>query len=83
MPWSAQIPTTRSGEVVERTSPFTIEHGVDGGACPAGGMAPFAPQVIAGTQNNAGGSYSPFYMRILRKDGEQELTRFSTVCRRG
>ena len=34
---------------------------------------------ISGTQNNAGGSYSPFYLRILREDGEQEITRFSTT----
>jgi hypothetical protein len=80
VPWSAQNPNDPApGEVVERTSSFTIEHGVDGGACPASGTPPFSPQVVAGTQNNAGGSYSPFYMRILRKDGEQEITKFSTV----
>ena len=42
-------------------------------------MPPFKPQVISGTQNNAAGSYSPFYLRILREDGEQEITRFSTT----
>ena len=35
--------------------------------------------MISGTNNNAGGSYSPFYLRILRQDGEQEITRFSTT----
>jgi hypothetical protein len=29
--------------------------------------------------NNAAGTYSPFYMRLTRGDGEQELTRFSSV----
>jgi hypothetical protein len=29
--------------------------------------------------NNAAGSYSPFDLRITRKDGEQQLTRFSTI----
>jgi hypothetical protein len=42
-------------------------------------VPPFGPEVISGTQNNAGGSYSAFYLRILRKDGEQELVKFSTV----
>jgi hypothetical protein len=59
--------------------PFPIISGVHGGPCPSGGTPPFHPQVISGTNNNAGGSYSPFYLRILREDGEQELTRFSTT----
>ncbi|HWX44277.1 MAG TPA: hypothetical protein VNY52_03030 [Solirubrobacteraceae bacterium] len=61
------------------TPPFAITKGVHGGACPSGGIPPFKPQVISGTQNNAAGSYSPFYLRIIREDGEQELTRFSTT----
>jgi hypothetical protein len=56
-----------------------IEHGIGGGACPAGGIPPFKPAVVAGTQSNAGGSYSPFYLRIERKDGEQEITGFATT----
>ena len=59
--------------------PFEITQGVHEGPCPSGGVPPFKPQVISGTQNNAGGSYSPFYLRILREDGEQEITRFSTT----
>jgi hypothetical protein len=35
--------------------------------------------VIAGTQNNDAGAYSPFYLRMVRRDGEQEITKFSTV----
>jgi hypothetical protein len=56
---------------------FPITSGFDGGACPAGGVPPFAPQVLAGTQNNLAGSYSPMYIRVVRSDGEQEVTRFS------
>ncbi len=59
--------------------PFEVTQGVGGGACPASGVPPFAPKVTAGTLNNAAGSYSPFYLRITRNDGEQEITRFSTV----
>ncbi|HTR72038.1 MAG TPA: hypothetical protein VMG80_00445, partial [Solirubrobacteraceae bacterium] len=46
--------------------------------CPSGGVPPFNPQVTAGTVNNAAGSYSPFYLRLSRNDGEQEITGFST-----
>jgi hypothetical protein len=61
------------------SQPFQITQSTDEGTCPSGGVPPFKPQVISGTQNNAGGSYSPFYLRILREDGEQEITRFSTT----
>ncbi len=58
---------------------FNVTQGVHEGTCPSGGIPPFHPQVISGTENNAGGSYSPFYLRIDREDGEQEITRFSTT----
>jgi uncharacterized repeat protein (TIGR01451 family) len=61
------------------TSQFEITSGVDSGACPSGGTPPFAPKVVSGSQDNDAGAYSPFYLRIIREDGEQELTRFSTV----
>ncbi len=73
-PWSApEEPRFISSQ------PFQITEGAHEGSCPAGGAPPFKPQVISGTQNSAGGSYSPFYLRILREDGEQEITRFSTT----
>ena len=37
------------------------------------------PRSSPAPHNNAAGSYSPFYLRIERQDGEQEITRFSTV----
>jgi uncharacterized repeat protein (TIGR01451 family) len=61
------------------TSQFEITSGVNSGPCPSGGTPPFAPKVVSGTDDNDAGSYSPFYLRILREDGEQEITRFSTV----
>jgi hypothetical protein len=60
-------------------SSFQIEHGIGGGPCPAGGTPPFNPAVISGTQSNNAGGYSPFYLRIERRDGEQEITKFSTT----
>jgi hypothetical protein len=73
-PWSAPL----EPRMVSST-PFEVTQGVREGPCPAGGVPPFDPQVISGTQNNDAGSYSPFYLRILRQDGEQEITRFTTV----
>jgi hypothetical protein len=56
-----------------------IERGIGGGPCPPGGVPPFNPTVVSGAQNNNAGTYTPFYLRINRNDGEQELTRFSTI----
>jgi hypothetical protein len=58
---------------------FQIETGIGGGACPTGGVPPLKPQVLSGTENNASGTYSSFYLRIERHDGEQELTKFTTI----
>jgi hypothetical protein len=61
------------------TSSFQVTRGVGGGPCPPGGPQPFAPGFTAGTINNAAGSYSPFYMRLTRRDGDQDLTKFSAT----
>jgi hypothetical protein len=77
-PWSAADPNNPTPEeIVTRTSSFEVERGVDGGACPSGGVPPFRPGLIAGTINNAAGKYSPFNLRLTRNDGEQEFTNFS------
>lgn len=74
VPWSApEEPRLLSSK------PFQITEGAGGSPCPSGGAPPFKPEVISGTQNNAGGSYSQFYLRLLRHDGEQELVKFSTT----
>jgi hypothetical protein len=79
-PWSEN----ENGEIVSpprstASEPFQVTQGTGEGPCPSGGVPPFKPQVISGTDNNAGSTYSPFYLRILRQDGEQEITRFSTT----
>jgi hypothetical protein len=77
-PWSAQDPNNPApDEIVSRTSTFTVDRGVDGGPCPAGGIKPFRPGLLAGSINNAAGKYSPFNVRLTRNDGEQEFTNFS------
>jgi hypothetical protein len=72
-PWSAP------SEPRYLSNSFQIERGIHGGACPTGGIPPFKPTVIAGAEDNAAANYSPFYLRIAREDGEQEITKFSTV----
>ncbi len=79
-PYSAQDPDNPApDEVITRKSTFKIEHGVDGGACPPGGVPPFNPGFEAGSINNDAGSFSPFNMRLTRKDGEQDMTKFSAI----
>jgi hypothetical protein len=58
---------------------FQITGGVNGAPCPAGGAQPFKPGFEAGTINNSAGSYSPFYTRLTRRDGDQDLTKFSAT----
>jgi hypothetical protein len=72
-PWSAL------SSPVFSQSEFEIEDGIGGGACPPGGVPPFAPKLLSGTQQNSAGAYSPFYLRLTREDGEQELAKFTTV----
>jgi hypothetical protein len=72
-PWSAL------SSPVFSESEFEVEDGIGGGACPAGGVPLFAPKLLSGTQQNSAGGYSPFYLRLTREDGEQELTKFTTV----
>jgi hypothetical protein len=61
------------------SAPFQITEGVDGAPCPSGGARPFEPGFSAGTLNNRAGSFSPFNMRLTRRDGDQDMTRFSAT----
>jgi hypothetical protein len=60
-------------------SSFEIDQGVGGAPCPPDGVAPFHPHFEAGSLNNAAAAFSPFYMRLIRGDGEQDMTKFSSV----
>lgn len=62
---------------------FQVAAGVEGGPCPSGPLAPFAPWAKGGMLNRNAGSYTPFYLRLGRRDGEQEITSYSTVLPRG
>ena len=64
-------------------SSFEVDSGVGGGPCPSGGAQPFDPGMEAGSLDANAGRYSPFYLRLTRRDGDQDLTRFSTVLPKG
>ncbi|HEY8809936.1 MAG TPA: hypothetical protein VIM28_07930, partial [Solirubrobacterales bacterium] len=71
-PWSGQAP-------IETSSSFQIVSGPGESPCPPGGTPPFEPGFQAGSQNNSAGAYSPFAMRLTRRDGDQDLTRFDAT----
>jgi hypothetical protein len=60
-----------------QSSALAIRHGEAGGPCPAGGAQPFAPKLLAGSLNPSPATYTPFYLRMTRTDGEQEITSYS------
>jgi len=70
-PWSGQA-------TMQSASAFEVISGPNGGPCPAGGQ-PFGPGFEAGSQNNAAGAFSPFSMRLTRRDGDQDLVRFDAT----
>jgi hypothetical protein len=76
---TAELTPSSGGTPITTTSMFQIISGPNAGPCPAGGVPPFAPEATTGTLNNNAGGYSQFDLKISRRDGEQELTRFSTT----
>jgi hypothetical protein len=70
-------PWSNPSAPVHRESSFQITQGPEGLGCPSGGVPPFHPNLLAGSENPTAGAYSPFYTDITRKDSEQEITRFS------
>jgi hypothetical protein len=70
------VPWARPGEVLTRTASFEITRGPGGRPGPPAGAPPFEPGFQAGSINNAAATYTPFAMRLTRRDGDQDLTRF-------
>ncbi|HYP56285.1 MAG TPA: hypothetical protein VEQ41_08325, partial [Solirubrobacterales bacterium] len=73
------FPSGDPADPLRRTATFQITSGPEGGPCPAGGARPFSPDFVAGTANNSAGAFSPFHMRLQRRDGDQDLTRFDAT----
>lgn len=63
---STRMTSWASEEAVTDDSPIVIDKGCDSGG--------FAPALEAGTANPVAGSYSPFTLRVTRKDGEENIS---------
>ncbi len=75
-PWAAG-PPIRSTSI-----PSQIETGFDNGPCPSG-TPPFAPTAVTGGVNAHVGAYTPYFVRLSRRDNEQEITSYSLVLPKG
>ncbi len=72
-------PSADPTQTVVATSSFQIAQGIGGDPCPPGGVPPFKPGFEAGSLNNNAKAFSPFAMRLTRSDGEQDMTKLSSV----
>lgn len=63
---------------VSTTASFRITRGVGGAPCPAG-PPPFLPGFSAGSLDSSAAAHTSFHMRLTRRDGDQDLSRFSAV----
>jgi len=80
-----QIETTAwSSPVTElATTSSQISSGIDAGPCPTPGAPPFNPDAVTGGVNSNVNSYTPYFVRLTRKDTEQEITSYSLVLPKG
>jgi hypothetical protein len=70
--------TPSSGQApLASPSAFTLNAGPNGAPCPT--ATPFAPGMLAGSTDNQAGSFSPFYMRFTRSDGEGQITQLDAT----
>ncbi|HET6570634.1 MAG TPA: hypothetical protein VFG58_04000 [Solirubrobacterales bacterium] len=72
-------PWANPDQTLTAVSTFEITGGIGQGPCPPGGIPPFHPDFEAGSINNNAASYSPFDMRLIRHDGEQDMTKFGSI----
>jgi hypothetical protein len=84
-PWSAVHPANpTAAETATPTSSYDITQGADGGNCaPSKAQVPFAPTLSAGSQSVKAGAESPFFLKVTRADGQQELTSLNVVTPKG
>ena len=69
------VPSADPGSFLPTASSFQITRGVGGAPCPTGPQ-PFEPGFKAGSLDANAGAHTPFHMRLTRRDGDQDLTRF-------
>ncbi|NLT06363.1 MAG: hypothetical protein GXY03_08630 [Solirubrobacterales bacterium] len=73
----------RPNVAVTGTDGFQVTSGADGGACPPAGAQAFAPGLEAGAVSPVAGAFSPLAVRLLRGDGQQQLTGLSVKLPQG
>ena len=78
-PW-----TSPAGADAELESSFRLTAGPDGGACrPEGARAPNAPTFSAGTISPTVKVFTPFFLKLTRADGTQQLKAVDTILPQG
>lgn len=77
-------PFSNPGSAVERSVPFKIVSGANGGACATSeAQLPAKPTLEAGSTSPLAGTYAPFLFRIKRADGEQRISAVSATLPTG
>jgi hypothetical protein len=76
-PWSVGL------KALSASNSSEIKTGIEAGPCPSGDTPPFAPDAIAGGVNSNVNSYTPYFVHLIRKDTEQEITSYSLDLPKG
>ena len=77
-------PWARPGEQKSTSSTISVDNDPTGGACPKTlAERKFAPTYIANVDNRQAGAFSPYTVRIARRDGEQELKVVDAILPKG
>lgn len=77
-------PWARPGEQKATQSTVTLSTDPSGGACPATmAQRKFAPDFLANTGSFEAGAFSPFFFRLWRSDGQQEVKAIDVTLPKG
>jgi hypothetical protein len=79
---SVQMAPWSGGANANATTASQITSGIDAGPCPAG-LPPFSPDAVTGGINSNVNSYTPYFVRLTRRDTEQEITSYSLELPKG
>jgi hypothetical protein len=80
---SVQMAPWSGGANANATTASQITSGIDAGPCPTPGAPPFSPDAITGGINSNVNSYTPYFVRLTRRDTEQEITSYSLELPKG
>jgi hypothetical protein len=81
---SQMEPWARPGTSVSPSAQFTLSSVPGGGTCPQTlAERKFTPGYTANVDSTKAGAYSPFHVRILRPDGQQELKAVNVTLPKG